>query len=71
MRSLLLDLIRSVAIILVLVAHIGQAFESPVGMFFGIPNFYYVSLGGLAVTIFLILSGLTLELSYGSRNMDF
>jgi peptidoglycan/LPS O-acetylase OafA/YrhL len=33
---------------------------------FGIPGFYYVSLGGFAVTLFLVISGAVLQLQYGS-----
>ncbi len=71
MRFLLLDFVRGIAITLVLTAHVGQAIESPIGMFFGIQNFYYVSLGGIAVTIFLILSGIVLELNYASKEINF
>ena len=71
MRFLLLDIIRSIAIVLVIAAHIGQAIESPLGLFFGIKDFYFISLGGIGVTIFLILSGLTLELNYGTKELNF
>jgi peptidoglycan/LPS O-acetylase OafA/YrhL len=71
MRYFGLDLIRCVAIVLLLLAHIGQTINSPLGSFFGIPHFYYVSLGGLAVTIYLILSGASLELNYGGRNIKY
>jgi peptidoglycan/LPS O-acetylase OafA/YrhL len=70
MRYVLLDLIRGFAIVLVLIAHIGQRTGSPYGQPFGIPHFYYVTLGGLGVTIFIILSGLVLELQYGSAKFS-
>ncbi|RDL43562.1 acyltransferase [Marinomonas piezotolerans] len=57
-RSQLLDLLRLLAISLVFLAHFGQLFDSTAGQFFGIKNFYYVSLGGMGVSIFLVLSGL-------------
>jgi len=66
-RFFLLDVIRTIAISLVLVAHIAQRIGSPLGKFGGINNFYYVSLGGLAITVFLILSGICLELNYGNK----
>jgi peptidoglycan/LPS O-acetylase OafA/YrhL len=69
MRYAALDLVRCFAITLLLVAHIGQKVESPIGGFFGIPDFYYVSLGGVAVTVFLILSGTVLELKYGNKDI--
>ena len=68
-RFILLDVARSVAAILVIVTHIAQTFNHPLGRRFGIPG-YYVSLGGLAVTIFLILSGLVLELKYGTKKLQ-
>jgi len=57
-RSVLLDAFRVLAIALVLIAHLGQLLGHASGDFFGIKNVYYVSLGGLGVTLFLILSGL-------------
>lgn len=71
MRYIGLDLVRCFAVTLLLIAHIGQTIHSPIGDFFGIPHFYYVSLGGLAVTIFLILSGSVLELQYGRKDSDY
>lgn len=56
-RSVLLDLLRITAIVLVFVAHFGQLLDTQAGTFFGIKNFYYVSLGGVGVTLFLVLSG--------------
>jgi len=67
-RFSLLDLARVIAIVLVLIAHIGQAVGNPIGEFFGVENFYWVSVGGVGVTLFLILSGLALELNYGWAN---
>lgn len=57
-RSILLDLLRVVAIVLVFVAHFGQVLGSGFGDFFGLKNFYYVSLGGVGVSLFLVLSGI-------------
>jgi peptidoglycan/LPS O-acetylase OafA/YrhL len=71
MRFLVLDLVRCFAIALLLLSHIGQTVNSPLGSFFGIQHFYYVSLGGFAVTVFLILSGTVLELQYGSRDVTY
>jgi peptidoglycan/LPS O-acetylase OafA/YrhL len=70
-RFIGLDLIRCVAIGLLLMAHIGQTIKSPIGRLFGFPHFYYVSFGGLAVTIFLILSGVVIELQYGKKNINY
>lgn len=57
-RSILLDVLRIVAIGLVFVAHFGQVLGHWSGDFFGLKNFYYVSLGGVGVTMFLVLSGI-------------
>lgn len=62
-RSVLLDLLRIVAISLVFVAHFGQVLDHWSGDFFGIKNFYYVSLGGVGVSMFLVLSGLLAGMS--------
>jgi peptidoglycan/LPS O-acetylase OafA/YrhL len=35
---------------------------------FGIPGLYFVSIGGLAVSLFLVLSGFVMQLSYGTRS---
>jgi len=70
MRYLILDIIRCVAILLLLISHIGQTINNPImGAWFGINHFYKVSFGGLAVTIFLILSGLALQLNYGCKKI--
>lgn len=63
-RLYCLDAIRIFAIILLLFSHVSAFLGLPYGGFFGIKNFYYVSLGGVAVTIFLVLSGLVLGLNY-------
>ena len=70
-RFVLLDLIRSLAIIGVVFAHIAQTVQSPLGGPFGIKNFYYVTLGGVSVTIFIVLSGLVLELKYKHFNLHY
>lgn len=70
-RLVLLDLLRILGIILVLIAHIGQFIQHPIGQFFGIKGFYWVSIGGVGVTIFLILSGLALHLNYGQRDIGY
>jgi peptidoglycan/LPS O-acetylase OafA/YrhL len=70
-RITLLDIIRNIAIILLLTAHTAQVFGSPLGEPFGIKNFYWATLGGVAVTLFLILSGLTLELKYGTQQIKY
>ncbi|TXR52191.1 acyltransferase family protein [Reinekea thalattae] len=70
-RSQLLDLLRIFAILLVFIAHFGQLFNHNLGDFFGIKNFYYVSLGGVGVTLFLLLSGLLLGLTDGNKKRGY
>lgn len=69
MRYIFIDLIRAGAIVFLLSAHIGQEISNPIGRFCGVYNFYYVSLGGLAVTFFLIVSGIVLELQHGNKKI--
>lgn len=65
-RVLFFDISRILAILLVVLAHISQAAGIPyLNRFFGIPNFYWVSLGGIGVTLFLIVSGSVLAYNYG------
>ena len=70
-RLALLDLFRVIAIIFVLTVHVGQAAEYPIARFFGIENFYWVTIGDIGVTIFIILSGLSIELSYGKKAFNY
>jgi peptidoglycan/LPS O-acetylase OafA/YrhL len=70
-RSQLLDILRVAAIGLVLMAHIGQYLGADAGDFFGVKNFYYVSLGGVGVSIFLVLSGLLAGLTNGRKKTGY
>jgi peptidoglycan/LPS O-acetylase OafA/YrhL len=70
-RSHLLDLLRITAIGLVFAAHFDQLLRSPLGGFFGIKNFYYVSLGGIGVSLFLILSGILAGLTDANRDSSY
>lgn len=59
MRFILPDVLRTIAILLVVLAHIG-----PVGAVLpniGVPGIYYVSIGGFGVSLFLVTSGMCLE----------
>jgi peptidoglycan/LPS O-acetylase OafA/YrhL len=70
-RSLLLDLLRIAAITLVFIAHFGQLLGGSTGGFFGVKNFYYVSLGGVGVTMFLVLSGILAGLVDATRTSGY
>lgn len=72
MRHSLLDLFRALAIILVIIYHIGleinSASSAPI---FILGQIYPVNLGNLGVIIFIILSGLVLELKYGKQKINY
>ncbi|MBN1190099.1 MAG: acyltransferase [Dehalococcoidales bacterium] len=70
-RSVLIDIVRAIAIILILIAHIAQTIGSPLGGFFGLRGFYFVSIGGVGVTLFFILSGCSLQVTYGSQTLNY
>ena len=70
-RSVMLDLIRTIAVAAVVIVHILQELDNPLGGKFGIPGFYRVSAGGAAVTVLLIISGVVLTLRYQDSNKDY
>lgn len=70
-RSVLLDILRAFSVIAVVLGHVLQEFDHPWGNKFGIPNFYYVSMGGVAVTVLIIISGIVLGLRYTSDNIRY
>ena len=70
-RIVLLDIIRIVAIVLLITSHTANVFRHPLANPFGVHDFYWVSLGGVAVTLFFILSGLSLELKYGAAQIRY
>jgi len=70
-RSVLLDLLRVFAIGLVFIAHFGQLLGTSTGGFFGLKNFYYVSLGGVGVSIFLVLSGVLAGLGDANKKTSY
>ncbi|NVK42571.1 MAG: acyltransferase [Oceanospirillaceae bacterium] len=70
-RSILLDSLRILAILLVFIAHFGQLLGHSSGDFFGWENVYFVSLGGVGVTIFLLLSGILAGLSGSSKQESY
>lgn len=71
-RSLVLDILRILAISLVFLAHFAQELDWDAGGgFFGIKNFYYVSFGGVGVSLFLILSGVLAGLSDSRKQLSY
>ncbi|MFH1366796.1 MAG: acyltransferase family protein [Patescibacteria group bacterium] len=71
MRYALLDLIRVLAVFMVVFFHLSTRFSSffSKGIFIG--RLYYLSLGCLAVTILIVLSGLVLTLEYQGKKINF
>ena len=65
-RLLFFDIIRTFAILLVLLWHIGSYLQIGfiINTLLGIPNFYYVYIGGIGVSIFIFISGSMLEYTY-------
>lgn len=62
------DAVRLLGVGLVVAVHLLQRAGSPLGGGFGIPGFYYVTLGGVGVTILLVLSGAVTHLAYSQRD---
>jgi peptidoglycan/LPS O-acetylase OafA/YrhL len=60
------DFWRVVGVGLVILVHLMQRYGMAAGGKFGIPGLYYVTLGGLGVTLLIILSGAALEYTYGA-----
>ncbi len=69
-RFVLLDIIRTIACALVIFRHITGYFNV-LDINWGIQKFYYVSWGGIGVTLFIILSGLLLQIHNGSRKYQY
>jgi peptidoglycan/LPS O-acetylase OafA/YrhL len=61
------DAVRLLGVALVVAVHLLQRAGSPLGGGFGIRGFYYVSIGGVGVTILLVLSGCVTHLAYSQR----
>jgi peptidoglycan/LPS O-acetylase OafA/YrhL len=70
-RSVLLDVFRTLAISLVVFSHVSEYLKTPYGAYFGIKNFYFVTIGGIGVTFFIVLSGIAIERRYHGRRMPF
>ncbi|MBE9572722.1 MAG: acyltransferase family protein [Proteobacteria bacterium] len=75
-RVLLLDFLRVVAISMVLFSHVSITVGPPwnqLNQFFvGVRGFFYwTTWGEIGVTIFLIISGLSLEYTYGEKEYSF
>ncbi|WP_424358767.1 acyltransferase family protein [Methanocella sp. MCL-LM] len=66
-RIVFFDILRIFAIFLVVLGHLAQATGIPyLNKFYGIPNFYWVSIAGFGVTLFLIVSGSALAYNHSN-----
>ncbi|MFH0952671.1 MAG: acyltransferase family protein [Patescibacteria group bacterium] len=72
-RSVLLDMFRSLVIVLLLIGHIGSWLSiSWVDKFYiNLGDLYVAHLHQFSVTLFLILSGLVIGLKYGNCKIDY
>jgi peptidoglycan/LPS O-acetylase OafA/YrhL len=74
-RILIVDLLRVIAISMVLFSHIlftiGRPWLQICQPSFGIQPFSWTTWGEIGVTIFLILSGFSLEYTYGGKHINF
>jgi peptidoglycan/LPS O-acetylase OafA/YrhL len=68
-RLIILDVIRVTAFFLVFFTHVAQRYQLRYGQPFGILNFYWVTLGGVGVTLFILLSGTVLGLKYKNNKL--
>ncbi len=66
-RVAIFDAVRVLGVGFVIAAHLLQEFSNPLGGMFGIPGFYEVTIGGVGVTILLVLSGCVTQLAYSGR----
>ncbi len=72
MRSLLIDILRCLGISLLLVGHLHSSLHGAfISTFWPVKGIYLASPGSLAVQIFLFLSGLSLQLHYGSKSYSY
>jgi len=67
-RYVLLDLIRALAVLGVILWHLSADYGVFMNGYLSIGGIYYISLGSLSVSVFIILSGLVLSLEY--RNIE-
>lgn len=78
-RLIFLDLIRVLAIVLVVATHLVHQISRFTDYhwikkfipYLGIPNFFWTSFAGLGVVIFIILSGMVLEYNYGQAAINY
>lgn len=70
-RSVILDLVRILSVVAVVGVHILQTIGSQFGGFIGLRGFYFVSMGGAAVTVLIVLSGLVLGLLYKGHQLRY
>ena len=67
-RIVILDFLRSLAMVFVITEHVAMVYKSPLAGFYGIKGFYFYGLGGFGVSIFLVVSGAAIELKLSSSD---
>jgi peptidoglycan/LPS O-acetylase OafA/YrhL len=70
-RSVLLDITRLVAVLLIIVGHIFQSLSNPFPSFLPLYGIYPINMGGIGVTLFIIVSGISLQLNYGMLQLNY
>lgn len=70
-RVPMFDLWRVIGVALVIGVHLLQRLGSRLGGAYGFPGVYYVTLGGLGVTVLIVLSGIVLEYNYGDSTVAY
>ncbi len=71
MRSLLIDILRIMGITFLLFGHLSSSLHGGPYSFWLVKGIYIVAPGSLAVQIFLFISGVSLQLQYGSRSYKY
>lgn len=56
---------------IVILAHLFQKYQLAYGELFGLENFYWVSIGGVGVTLLIILSGAALHYNYRNKGTSY
>lgn len=70
-RVPVLDAFRVLAIGLVVAAHLFQRYGHPFGDPFGVRWLYWSTIGGVGVTLLIVLSGLLIEMRYGGKRVAY
>jgi len=71
-RILVFDIVRVIAVISIVFFHVSKfIFKAPYTASNGLRGLYWVSIGGVGVTVFIVLSGAVLQHVYGQRDTPY